>query len=154
VEDRLQNLLDFFASAESDETDLHAARANARKAKNPAAATARRPDRRSGQGIRQGRRGPRPGGVRRELRALPFEHSRSRWRAVQAGTFAAPNDAHPRKVRADFLGNDQATPVTEVGTFRCRALHSNHMAGHLYQEYGSESMRGRPRWPTFPSAKT
>ncbi|NUP95345.1 MAG: cytochrome c, partial [Planctomycetaceae bacterium] len=56
---------------------------------------------------------------------------------------AAPNDAHPRKVRADFLGNDQATPVTEVGTFRCRALHSNHMAGHLYMEYGSDSLRGR-----------
>jgi len=33
--------------------------------------------------------------------------------------------------------------VTEVGTFRCRALHSNHMAGHLYMEYGAESMRGR-----------
>jgi hypothetical protein len=37
--------------------------------------------------------------------------------------FAAPNEEHPRKVRADFLGNDQPTPVTEVGTFRCRALH-------------------------------
>jgi hypothetical protein len=54
-------------------------------------------------------------------------------------------------VRADFLGNDQATPVTEVGTFRCRALHSNHMAGHLYMEYGSESMRARPWWPTSPA---
>jgi hypothetical protein len=67
--------------------------------------------------------------------------------------FAAPNEAHPRKVRADFLGNDQATPVTEVGTFRCRALHSNHKAGHLYMEYGADTMRKRGWWPTFPSPR-
>ena len=46
-----------------------------------------------------------------------------------------------RQVRADFLGNDQPTPVTEVGTFRCRALHSNHLAGHLYMEYASDTLR-------------
>ena len=46
-------------------------------------------------------------------------------------------------VRIDWMGNDQATPVTEVGTYRSRALHSNHMAGHLYQEYGSETLRSR-----------
>ena len=51
---------------------------------------------------------------------------------------------HPRKVRKDFLGNDASTPANEVGTFRCRALHSNHVAGHLYSEYGSETLRGRP----------
>ena len=37
-------------------------------------------------------------------------------------------------MREDFLGNDQATKVTEVGTYRCRALHSNHMQGHVWQE--------------------
>jgi hypothetical protein len=50
---------------------------------------------------------------------------------------------HPRKVRKDFLGNDAPTPANEVGTFRCRALHSNHVAGHLYSEYGSETLRSR-----------
>ena len=54
--------------------------------------------------------------------------------------FAAANEQHPRKVRADFLGNDQATPVTEVGTFRCRARHSNHKPGHLYREYASAAV--------------
>ena len=33
--------------------------------------------------------------------------------------------------------------MTEVGTYRCRALHSNHMAGHVWQEYGSETLRAR-----------
>ena len=60
---------------------------------------------------------------------------------------------HPRKLRADFLGNDKSTPATEVGTFRCRALHSNHMAGHLYDEYGSETCTPGPWSRTFPSAK-
>ena len=45
------------------------------------------------------------------------------------------------------MGNDHATLVSEVGTFRCRALHSNHMAGHVWQEYGSETLRARPPDP-------
>ncbi|HWI12658.1 MAG TPA: hypothetical protein VNT02_00310, partial [Burkholderiales bacterium] len=64
--------------------------------------------------------------------------------------YLAANETHPRKVRADFLGNDQSTPATEVGTFRCRSLHSNHMAGRLYQEYGSETMRARKVVPEIP----
>jgi len=47
------------------------------------------------------------------------------------------------------MGNDQATLVSEVGTFRCRALHSNHMAGHIWQEYGSDSLRARPPDPNL-----
>ena len=46
-------------------------------------------------------------------------------------------------VRIDWMGNDVATPVTEVGTNRSRALHSNHMTGHLYHEYGSNTLRTR-----------
>ena len=32
---------------------------------------------------------------------------------------------------------------------RCRALHSNHMAGHVWQEYGSETLRARPPDPNI-----
>ena len=46
-------------------------------------------------------------------------------------------------VRADWLGNDRATPASEVGTYGCRALHSNHMAGHIWQEFASETYRSR-----------
>jgi len=67
--------------------------------------------------------------------------------------FYAVAEDHPRKVRKDFLGNDASTPATEVGTFRCRALHSNHVAGHLYSEYGSETLRGRAVVADIPERK-
>ena len=147
VEDRLQNILDFFASAESDETDLHVARANARKL--PAYSRADLVadlDKEFGKGsVARGQTVFAENCARchssiPEAEGGPFK----------SRDFAAPNDAHPRKLRADFLGNDQATPVTEVGTFRCRALHSNHMAGRLYMEYGNEAMRGRGVVPDIP----
>lgn len=46
--------------------------------------------------------------------------------------------------RKDFLGNDKPTKVSEVGTYTCRALHSNHMEGHVWQGYGSETYRAKP----------
>lgn len=46
--------------------------------------------------------------------------------------------------RANWIGNDEITPASEVGTYRCRSLHSNHVEGHVWQEYGSETYRGRP----------
>jgi hypothetical protein len=52
-------------------------------------------------------------------------------------------------LRIDWLGNDKLTPVTEVGTHRARALHSNHMAGHIWEEYGSETLRAKPPDPNI-----
>ena len=46
-------------------------------------------------------------------------------------------------LRLDWLGNDEMTPASEVGTYRARALHSNHMTGHIWQEYGSETLRAK-----------
>lgn len=45
--------------------------------------------------------------------------------------------------RVDWLGNDKDTPAAEVGTYRCRSLHSNHMQGHVWEEYASETHRAR-----------
>lgn len=47
-------------------------------------------------------------------------------------------------LRKDWLGNDLATPVTKLETNAARALHSNHMKGHLWEEYASETYRRRP----------
>jgi hypothetical protein len=47
-------------------------------------------------------------------------------------------------LRLDWLGNDELVPASEVGTYRARALHSNHMTGHIWQEYGSETLRAKP----------
>ncbi|WP_298595771.1 cytochrome c [Zoogloea sp.] len=147
VEDRLQNILDFFASAESDQTDLAVARANARRgAAYGRAELVADLEKEFGKGA-----------VARGSKVFGETCARCHSSITEAAggpfasrDFAAPNEAHPRKVRADFLGNDEATPVTEVGTFPCRALHSNHMAGHLYMEYGSESMRARPPLADLP----
>ncbi|WP_301102762.1 cytochrome c [Propionivibrio sp.] len=145
VEDRLQNILDFFASAESDETNLHAARAKAMKANNPTVTYARADltadlEKEFGKGAVGRGQTVFADNCARCHSSIP----ESEGGAFRNRDYAAPNDAHPRKVRADLLGNDQSTPVTEVGTFRCRALHSNHLAGHLYMEYNSDTMRLRP----------
>lgn len=145
VEDRLQNILDFFASAESDQTDLQVARANVRKAKGAPAAYGRAElvadlEKEFGKGAVARGQTVFAENCARCHSSIPEAEGG----AFKGRDFAAPSEAHPRKVRADFLGNDQATPVTEVGTFRCRALHSNHMAGHLYMEYASDVLRTRP----------
>ncbi len=140
VEDRLQTILDFFASAESDQTDLAVARARQRKAPYTPADLAADLDKEFGKGAVARGRTVFAGNCARCHSSIP----ESAGGAFANRDFAAPNEAHPRKVRADFLGNDQATPVTEVGTFRCRSLHSNHRAGHLYMEYASDTLRQRP----------
>ena len=39
--------------------------------------------------------------------------------------------------------------MSEVGTFRCRALHSNHMTGHIWDQFGSETLRAQPPDPNL-----
>ncbi len=54
--------------------------------------------------------------------------------------------------RVDWLGNDQISPASEVGTYRCRALHSNHMDGHVFGQYASKTYQSRPSDPNDPDA--
>ncbi|CAN5164001.1 hypothetical protein BH24PSE2_BH24PSE2_21470 [soil metagenome] len=53
-------------------------------------------------------------------------------------------------LRRDFLSSEQVLPVTHIGTERSRALHSNHMKGHVFEEYASETYRARPQVPGIP----
>ncbi|MEO8661570.1 MAG: cytochrome c [Bryobacteraceae bacterium] len=53
-------------------------------------------------------------------------------------------------VREDFLSNDVAQKVSEIGTNRSRALHSNHMEGHVWEQYGSSTLRSRSADPNIP----
>ncbi len=146
IEDRLPNVLDFVTSPEGHAADLKVARQNDVKAKQPA----RKFDQND---------------LVDELEKEFGKGSVSRGRLVFAENCARCHSSVPEAaggpfknrdfakvsdtsgVREDWLGSDVATPVTEVGTFRCRALHSNHMAGHVWQEYGSETLRARPRDP-------
>jgi hypothetical protein len=142
IEDRLPNLFDFLKSAESNATDLHVAREHERNAKDPSASYTR------DDLVEDLNKEFGAGAVKRGREVFAENCARCHSSIPEDGKsgpfknrdFYALAD---NGLRRDFLGNDQATRVSEVGTFRCRALHSNHMAGHLYYEYGSETMRSR-----------
>ncbi len=44
----------------------------------------------------------------------------------------------------DWLGNDELTPYGVVGTNRCRAMHTNHNEGHIWDQFASETFKNRP----------
>ncbi|VVP02239.1 hypothetical protein PS903_02841 [Pseudomonas fluorescens] len=146
IEDRLPNILDFFMSAEAHVTDLRAARENQLRATTPDA-------RYTEQDLidtLEHEFGDNAVARGREIFANTCARCHSSQPEAAAGQFASL-DFHKidlgSGMREDWLGNDRSTPVSEVGTFRCRALHSNHMAGHIWQEYGSETLRAQPPDP-------
>ena len=135
IEDRLGNIVDFLTSPEAAETNLHTAK-----------------------GLKS---------VEELIPALEKEFGAgavARGKTVYAEKCASCHSSQSPPfdgkdfyqvaanggIRSDWLGNDEVIPATEVGTFPCRALHSNHMAGHIWQEYGSETYRARPAVAGLP----
>jgi hypothetical protein len=47
-------------------------------------------------------------------------------------------------VRGDWMSNDRSVNAAVVGTYRCRALHTNHKKGHIFEAFGSETYRAKP----------
>lgn len=142
VEDRLSNVLDFFLSPEARSIELYQARNSELKILKPSATEYTKLD------------------LVADLEKEFGSGSVNRGRAIFADNCARCHSSIPEAtggsfktrdfdvkgsngLRVDWMGNDQSTKASEVGTYRCRALHSNHMAGHLYQEYGSETLRKR-----------
>jgi hypothetical protein len=72
-----------------------------------------------------------------------FAANCARCHSTQAEPFESRDFLATGSGRIDWLGNDKSTPASEVGTFRCRSLHSNHMQGHIWEEYASETYRER-----------
>jgi hypothetical protein len=148
IEDRLEDILAFFLSPENNATDLAVARANERKAVDPGA----KYDAADLAADLEKQFGPNAVGRGREVFAANCARCHSSIPVSEAGAFEN-RDFHavdPKTgMRADWMGNDQPTLVSEVDTFRCRALHSNHMADHVWQEYGSETLRARPPDPNL-----
>lgn len=56
-------------------------------------------------------------------------------------------------VRADWFGNDKSTSAAEIGINACRALHSNHLKGHVWEEFASETYRQKPATLTSTSGQ-
>ena len=146
IEDRLVNILDFFLSAEARATDLREARENQFRTLSATAEYTEQDllaDLESEYG-----QGAVARGEQVFKRTCARCHSSSPEAA--AGNVEAVDvhatDAHSG-LRKDWLGSDKPVLVSEVGTFRCRALHSNHMRGRIWQEYGSETLRAQPADP-------
>src|SRR5262249_25145285 len=117
IEDRLVNIENFLFSKETHATDLHVARENERKAKNPAARYAYEDlvadlDRRFGKGAVA------RGGL---VFAANCARCHSSIPEAAGGAFASRDFRaidEKSQLRRDWLGNDQATKVSEVGTYR------------------------------------
>ncbi len=146
IEDRLGNIVEFLVSKENYNTDLHVARDIERKKKSSGAKYDYKDlvadlEKEFGKGaVTRGQ----------EVFAQTCARCHSSISESEGGPFKNRDfrALDPKTgLRADWMGNDQATKVSEVGTYRCRALHSNHMTGHVYQEYGSETLRARPSDP-------
>jgi hypothetical protein len=58
-----------------------------------------------------------------------------------------PNDP---TLRIDWLGNDELSLATEIGTYTARALHSNHMRSRVWEQYAALSLHDNPPDPTLP----
>jgi hypothetical protein len=147
IEDRLESIHDFLLSREGDATDLVRARELATRETNPKA-TYKIAD------------------LERDLNRQFGDNAVMRGRKVFADKCARCHSSIPELVggafqsrnfsargsmgmRVDWLGSDHALPASEVGTHRCRSLHSNHMAGHIWEQYGSDTLRARSPDPNI-----
>jgi hypothetical protein len=129
IEDRLQNLVDFLMTGRP--ADLFRARGLASEVDLVAQL-----DREFG-----------PGAVNRGREV--FAETCAGCHSSEPGPWSGDTDfravAGDRPdLRKDFLSSEQPVPVTQIGTSRSRALHSNHLKGHVWEEYGSDTLRARP----------
>jgi hypothetical protein len=150
IEDRLGDIVDFLMSPETNATDLRAARERELRKRRPTATYTQARfvhDLNTRFGKDAVERG-------RALFAANCARCHSSIPVEKGGDFTS-RDFHVVNadgLRVDWMGSDRPTPATEVGTNRCRALHSNHMAGHIWQEYGSETLRAQAVVSGIPEA--
>jgi mono/diheme cytochrome c family protein len=140
IEDRLTNVLDFFLTApEGHAKDLREARENQRKQSKPQTSyddddLVADLDKEFGKdSVSRGQK------VFAENCARCHSSGKPPFEAIDFHAIDPKTG-----LRADWLGNDVPTPVTEVGTYRCRALHSNHMRGHVWDQFADENYHTRP----------
>ncbi len=147
VEDRLPDVVNFLLSKNVSAIDLHVARAHERKVEHPDAAPYKIDD--LIDELNQ------EFGTNAVVRGQAiFARNCARCHSSTAGD--TPSATHDfRKVsadtglREDFLGNDETTLVSEVGTYTCRALHSNHVKGQVWEQFASLDYAAKPADPNI-----
>jgi hypothetical protein len=126
IEDRLENIADFFLSARP--ADLH-------KARN---VTPEQLDAQLDQEF---------GAGSVALGRQVFARTCAGCHSSQSGStdFHAvdPQDPIDPKRRLDFLSSEQPVPVSVIGTYAGRAMHSNHMPSRIWDEYAARDLRER-----------
>jgi mono/diheme cytochrome c family protein len=63
--------------------------------------------------------------------------------------FRAVDPSDPT-LRIDWLANGQPYPASRIGTYPARALHSNHMASRVWDQYAARDLQQRPPDPGLP----
>ena len=132
IEDRLQNVVDFFLTARPE--DLHVARGVSRQELDTQL------DQEFGQGAVA---------LGRDVfaRTCASCHS-SQSPPFDKANFHATDPKDPT-LRLDFLSNEQPVLATRVGTYAGRAMHSNHMPSRVWAEYAAINLRERPVDPAL-----
>jgi hypothetical protein len=134
IEDRLEDVLAFFLTARP--TDLW----KARNLASPAELTAQL-EREFGPGaVANGRR--------------VFAATCANCHSSQSGPYENVDfhavDPRDLTLRIDFLSNEKPILASRVGTYRGRALHSNHMPTRVWEQYASATLHARPVDPSLP----
>lgn len=136
IEDRLSDIVNFLLSKETDATDLYEARSNEKGSGYSQAQFKDDLEKEFGEGaIAKGREIFADKCASCHSSESPASFKEHDFHAVSSKT----------GLRQDFLSSDKSVPVSEVGTFHCRALHSNHMKGHVWEEFASETYREKAK---------
>ena len=141
IEDRLQNVVDFFLTARP--ADLSAARGVSpqeldsqldREFGEGSVALGQQIFAKTCAGCHSSQSGP--------FDAVDF-------RAIDPDDPGIPTDPSKPRLRKDFLSNERPVLASRVGTYSARAMHSNHMPSRVWDEYAARDLSTRPVDPAL-----
>ena len=126
IEDRLENVVDFFLSARP--SDLHVARGVSRPELNAQL------DREFGDGSVA---------LGRDVFARTCASCHSSQNPPFDRTDFHAVDPRDPTLRLDFLSHERPVPASRVGTYAGRAMHSNHMPSRVWAQYAASTLYER-----------
>lgn len=89
-----------------------------------------------------------------ELGRTVYAATCARCHSSQAGPYDnvdfLATDPDDPTLRIDWLGNDEPSLATEIGTYTARSLHANHMRSRVWEQYAALDLHERPADPNLP----